>query len=334
MRHAVSPPDLSSALPRPSRHLHWSHAIRDGVGVGLRTAIWLIAILVPTGFVVLVLSLLGLLDPLAALLDPVMGLAGLPGEAALVLATSALVTIYPAIGIMTTVGLSGAQLAVMALMVLICHNLFVETAIQTRVGSHPIRIVLVRVLGAFAVAVVMARVLGLDTTLGSGRPFVLAIGLPSSSVFQRELIAWVSATGATVIRVIVVVILLMVGQRLLEYWGVLRALARGFGPVVAFFGLPRATAFLWIVANTLGLTYGAAVIIEERAAGAVSRREADLLNHHLAVCHSLLEDTLLFVALGVAPLVLIVPRLVLAFLLVWMMRLFARKSGETAEGKV
>ena len=308
--------------------------MRDGVMVGLRTSGWLIAIMVPTGFVVLVLNLVGLLDPLAALLDPVMGLAGLPGEAALVLATSALITIYPAIGVMTTVGLSGAQLAVMALMVLICHNLFVETAIQTRVGSHPVRIVLVRVIGAFVVGVVMARILGLTVSFGPGRPFVIAIGFPPWPTVQSELLAWVVATGATVVRVIVVVIVLMVGQRLLEYWGVLRALARGFGPVVALFGLPRATAFLWIVANTLGLTYGSAVIIEERAAGAVSRREADLLNHHLAVSHSLLEDTLLFVALGVAPLILIVPRLALAFLLVWAMRLFSRNSGETGEGRV
>lgn len=40
-------------------------------------------------------------------------------------------------------------------------------------------------------------------------------------------------------------------------------------PPLALFGLPAKTSFLWIVANILGLAYGAAVMIEEINAGKV-----------------------------------------------------------------
>lgn len=289
--------------------------------VGLAMALRLVLILVPAGFLVFLLELFGLLEPLSALLDPVMALAGLPGEAALVFATGALVTIYPAIGIMTSLTFSAAEISVMALMILICHNLFVETAVQTRVGSNPVRIALVRVVTALVAGIVMGRLLGLQAEGIRSIGAAATPGFPGWDNTFTALAGWAVATGRTVLTIVVLVTLLMVGQRLLRQSGILPRIARLCEPVVRLFGLPRRTAFLWLVGNTLGLTYGAAVILEERARGDLTREEADLLNHHLAVSHSLLEDTLLFVALGASAVVLIVPRLIAALVVVWATRL-------------
>ena len=87
------------------------------------------------------------------------------------------------------------------------------------------------------------------------------------------------------------------------------------------FGLPGDCAFLWIVLNTLGLTYGSSVMIGEVESGAIPRRDARLLNAHAAMNHSLLEDTLLYVALGIGLFWLMVPRIVMAMAVVWTMRL-------------
>lgn len=303
-----------------------SGAVQEGLRVGLAMGVRLSLILVPAGFFVFLLELFGLLAPLAALLDPVMALAGLPGEAALVFATGALVTIYPAIGIMTSISFSPAEITVMALMILICHNLFVETAIQTRVGSNPVRITLVRLVTALVVGIVMGRVLGLQggaiRSPGGGGSIVF----PGWESAAAAFVPWAVSTGRTVLTIIVLVILIMVGQRLLRLSGVLPKIARFCEPLVALFGLPRRTAFLWLVGNTLGLTFGAAVILEERARGDLTREEADLINHHLAVSHSLLEDTLLFVALGAGVIVLIVPRLIAALVVVWMRRFELSRS--------
>jgi hypothetical protein len=103
-----------------------------------------------------------------------------------------------------------------------------------------------------------------------------------------------------------------------------------FGPFLRIFGLPVSTDFLWIVANTLGLSYGSAVLIEEVSSGRLGKRDADLLNRHIAISHSLLEDTFVFVAIGVNAFWITVPRVALAIASVWITRLFRRfRAGNT-----
>lgn len=74
------------------------------------------------------------------------------------------------------------------------------------------------------------------------------------------------------------------------------------------------------MANAIGLTYGSALLIEQVDRGKLSLSEGDLFNHHVGISHSLLEDTLLFVALGVPLIWVMVPRLLLAFCVVWIER--------------
>jgi hypothetical protein len=49
-------------------------------------------------------------------------------------------------------------------------------------------------------------------------------------------------------------------------------------------------------------------------------QEADLFNHHAGICHSLLEDTVLFLAVGAPLFWITVPRFGLALLAVWIER--------------
>ncbi len=86
-------------------------------------------------------------------------------------------------------------------------------------------------------------------------------------------------------------------------------------------GLPESVTFLWIVAYTLGLAYGSAIMLEESENGRLSREDADLLNHHIAISHSLLEDTLLFVAIGVPAAWIIFPRIFLSMAEVWILKI-------------
>jgi hypothetical protein len=58
-------------------------------------------------------------------------------------------------------------------------------------------------------------------------------------------------------------------------------------------------------------------MISETEEGKLSREDADLLNHHIAISHSQLEDPLLFVAIGFPLGILIWPRILLAIIYVW-----------------
>jgi hypothetical protein len=58
--------------------------------------------------------------------------------------------------------------------------------------------------------------------------------------------------------------------------------------------------------------------------GKLSKKHADILNYHIAISHSLLEDTLLFVAIGVTAGWIIIPRVLIAGVVVWVKRLGQR----------
>jgi hypothetical protein len=128
---------------------------------------------------------------------------------------------------------------------------------------------------------------------------------------------WGRSTLALALKIAIIVLGITIAQRLLEEFKAMEALSRVFAPVVRLFGLPAGSSFLWIVINVVGYAYGAGIIEEQIEAGKMKPREADLFNHHAALCHSLVEDTILFAAVGVPLFWITVPRFVLALVCVW-----------------
>ena len=88
-----------------------------------------------------------------------------------------------------------------------------------------------------------------------------------------------------------------------------------------FFGLPRNAAYLWLVGNVLGISYGSAVMLQLEDEGKITREEADEVNYHLIMNHSMLEDTLVFATAGVSALWILSTRLLFALALVWSRKL-------------
>jgi hypothetical protein len=122
--------------------------------------------------------------------------------------------------------------------------------------------------------------------------------------------------------IIGIITVLMFAQRLLLEYKLLEPFAKSLSPLMKIFGLPEAAGFSWIVGNVVGLSYGGAIMIEEVKEGRLSTKDSDLLNHHLAINHSMIEDNLLFIVLGVSVWWVVLPRLVFAFIVVWSQRAF------------
>lgn len=112
----------------------------------------------------------------------------------------------------------------------------------------------------------------------------------------------------------------MILQRILDEFHIMDAISRICAPMMNFMGLSKDCSFLWFIANIVGLTYGSAILIEEVEEGKLSRDDARMLNNHLAISHSLLEDTLIFVAIGAPVLWITIPRILLAITVVWVIR--------------
>jgi len=124
------------------------------------------------------------------------------------------------------------------------------------------------------------------------------------------------------VKIVILIFSLMVLQKILQEFGIITILSKAMNPVMVLMGLPESTSFLWLVANIIGLSYGSAILIDELENNKISVKDSDLLNQHIAISHSLLEDTLLFVAIGVSAFWITVPRIALAVAVVWLYRLF------------
>jgi hypothetical protein len=278
----------------------------------LKTAWWMIRIMLPVSLGVMLMQYFGLLIYISKYLTPAFHYIGLPGESALVFITSGLLSIYAAIAVIGTLALDMREITILAIMCLITHNMIFETAVQKKTGSSALRMVMLRLIMSFFAAAIFNFFL----------PSQMGAGLASHTNIQNLKIinlleVWLRDSVWLSFKVILIVTSLMFVQQVLEEFGIMEVLSKAFRPFMKPMGLSERTSFQWIIANTVGLAYGSAIMIEQVESGNLPIEDADLLNHHIAISHSLLEDTLLFVAIGVSAPWIIFPRIVFAIVSVW-----------------
>ena len=288
----------------------------------LKTCLWLVRITVLVTLGVLFLEYFNILPYISEFLSPVFNLMGLPGEAALAYVSGYFVNVYSAIAVMATLNLDIRTVTILAAMILAAHNMITETAVQKKTGSSAVRMVLVRTISSLIIGYTLNLIIP-----GGGKMVVIEATATDLTLIEM-LEVWFFKTLKLVVMMSVLIFTLSIIQRLLAEFGVIRWLSKFMRPVMAFFGLPAKTAFLWIVANTLGLAYGAAVMIDETESGKITKKDVDLLNHHISISHSNLEDVFLVASVGASIPWLLASRWTLSFLLVWELRLemFIRKK--------
>ena len=284
-----------------------------------KTIWWLLKIILPISLIVSFLQYWGIVSLIASFLSPAFSFIGLPGESAVVFITSIFLPLYAPIAIITTLPLDLREITILALMCLISHNLFVETAVQKKTGSSALIMFFLRLstslIGAFILNLLLPE------HIGSSHTIQQSIVFPD---VQDMLYSWMISAGLLSLKISLIITGLLILQNILKEFNILIVIARTFAPLMRLLGLSRDCSFLWFIAQTLGLAYGSAVSIEAVESKTISLRNANLLNYHIAINHSLLEDTLLFVAIGVPVGWIVAPRFILAILVVWSVRGIAK----------
>lgn len=289
-------------------------AAKVAIRPSLKTIFWLLRIMIPVSLGVKLLEYFGFLQWLAELIKPAFAFLGLPGESALVILSGALLNIYSAIAIIDSLDFTMREITIMAIMVLIAHNLIIETTVQKKTGSSPVSMLAVRIISALIAGILFNLLLPAETShLNSSTVAFHQISEPFTDFF----LAWAISTFWLIIKIIIIVTGLQILHNVLEEFKILDLLSKGLRPVMKLFGLPLQSSFMWLVANVVGLAWGSAILIEYVKSGKINKYEANLLNHHIAVSHSLLEDTLLFVAIGVNIFWITIPRFIGAIIVVW-----------------
>jgi len=117
---------------------------------------------------------------------------------------------------------------------------------------------------------------------------------------------------ASIIIPIMILLELAREKRILDHF------SKKLAPALKIFGMSPEAAFPLLAGMVFGISYGAGVIIDSAKSGRISWRDMFLVNVFLAICHAMIEDTALFLAVGADPLVIIVGRLGLAIIITYL----------------
>lgn len=277
-----------------------------------KMSLWLLKIILPVSLLVRLLQFYGVIDYLAEFLHPLFNLIGLPGATAIVFITSIFLPLYASIAIMTSLAMTLREATILTLMCLIAHNLIVECAVTKKTGSSFWGMVVLRIFTAFLAAIFLNILLPFDQTA-----FIQWAPVHETETLPTILTDWLHTSLILTATLLIIITALMILQRILTEFQWIETISRPLNPLMKFFGLPPDSPFLWIVGNVVGLAYGGAIMADMVEEGQLSLKDSNTVNHHLAISHSLLEDTLLFVALGINLWIIIGTRLLFAMIVVW-----------------
>jgi len=122
-----------------------------------------------------------------------------------------------------------------------------------------------------------------------------------------------SLKGVAKIAMIVIPIMILI--EILKAFSVLEKIYFVLEPLLSLFRLPKEAGFPLMAGLIFGITFGAGLIIQAVREGHLSGKDIVIVNVFLALCHSLIEDTFLFVALGASAVTLISVRLIFAIII-------------------
>ena len=288
------------------------------------TSIWLLKLILPISLVFRLLDYSGVLIYVAEVLNPIFIHLGLPGNTAIIFISSIFLPLYAPLAIITSMTLTLRELTILALMCQLAHNLPVESAIQAKTGTSFWAMFSIRIITSVLVGFTLNLILPQEM----GMPSFMQTSIESMHSLSDLFVAWGITSFLLILMIFFIISLLMIAYSLMEEYNLINKLSKSIEPILTFFGLPKSTAFLWLIGYIVGLAYGGALMIDQMNEGKVTKTEGSLLNYHLAVSHSVIEDNLLFVALGVSIWWILATRLFVAWMVVWLRRAFLSLKGK------
>ena len=285
---------------------------------GWQGFIWMLKILVPISLATALLAHSGVLHQLDVVLKPLMGVLGLPAMAALPLAAGLLTGIYGGIATMTVLPFTMAQMTLIAIFLLISHNVVQEAIIQGKSGLHPLKATALRLVVSCLTVILASRLVGGDAAVIAPQAQAVA----ASASFGEMIAAWGRETALLALKIFLIIMPLMILLEAMKRFNLIQRLVKLMGPLLAVMGLDRRVGLLWLTAVVFGLSYGAAVIVEEAREGQFSPEELSRLQLSIGVNHAMIEDPALFLPLGLSAFWLWVPRLVAAIMVVQLYNLW------------
>ncbi len=296
--------------------------LAEGLRKGVSAYIWLLKIWLPVSLATALLDWSGWLAALDFLLQPAMEILRLPAAAALPILIGLTAGVYGCLAAMAVLPLTAEQMTVVAVFVLIAHNLPQEGMIQARSGISFWKATAVRLAAALVTSLLLAWWLDpAASASGAGVGPAIPAARPAFGAFVR---LWGLDTLALCLKVLAILLGIMVLIEFMKAFAWIGFFVAVFGPLLAFLGLDRRAAVLWLTGALFGLAYGGALIVEQSRELDLSAEELQKLQLSIGINHSMIEDPLLFLPFVVSPLYAWLPRLAAAMAVVYLLSLWFR----------
>lgn len=291
-------------------------SVKAALPAAARICLWMIEVTAGVSFVIFLLKYFGVLEWLSVYLEPLFKHLGLPGAASLAWVSGYFVNCYSAIAAGVTMGLNVRQMTILAVMALCAHNMPIEVAVQKKTGTSAVMMIAVRTVSS----IVMGLVLNLVLPDWGGAAQAEAATAVSSEPFWTQFLSWLAGMLRLALKMTCIIFTLNILQQIIADSGAVEPMSKALSPVMKVFGLPANCAFFWVVANIIGLAYGGAAMMKEAESGRLSQRDINLVNLHVGVSHSNLEDLILFSLAGGVWWVILFSRWLLSAVIVWIVR--------------
>jgi len=287
--------------------------LQRGLKQGLQVTWTLGKVIFPITLIVTILQYTPVLPWVIDKISPLMGLLGLSGEAAVPLVLGNALNLYAGIAAIVSFEFTVKEVFILAVMMSFSHNLFIESTVASKVGVSWWLISGIRI----SLALVSATVINL---LWSGGVEAAQYGLISSSDvvlngWSEILLHGLQTAIFAIVQLALIVIPLMLAMQFFREKGWLTSISDKLGPFTRMLGMEKNTSMTLVAGLTIGLAYGAGLMIQAVKEDGVSRRDMYLALIFLVSCHAVVEDTLVFIPLGIPVWPLLLIRLVTAILL-------------------
>ncbi|WP_277586534.1 nucleoside recognition domain-containing protein [Psychrobacillus antarcticus] len=306
--------------------------LKNGLLAGLKTTWTLSKIIFPITLIVVILQYTPVLPWIIDIISPFMGILGLRGEAAIPLVLGNVLNLYAGIAGILSLELTVKEVFILATMLSFSHNIFIETGVALRVGVKLWIVLVVR----FGLAIMSAVIINL-VWQGGGEVATYGALKVSQQVpdgWGEIILLGLQKATFGVLQLALIVIPLMVIIQFLKDRNYLQKFSQKLAPFTKVIGIQPNASLTLVAGLVIGLAYGAGVMIQAVRDDGVSKKDATLAFIFLVACHAVVEDTLIFIPLGIPIWPLLLIRLITAFVLTIVVAYVWRKAEQSKHKEV
>lgn len=279
--------------------------LQQSLKASLSSAVLILKLVIPFYILADILLYFDLLRGLSILFTPVTNILQLPAEAAMAICAGVFLNLYAAVAFAAPLSLTSYQWTILGVFLGVCHSLPVENSIMKKLGINFFYSTGLRISMAFLTTLPLFF---LPETFFGGTASGEVVQLVSYSNIP-ELLGHSLANAAFLSLKIITLITLIIFA--------MDALKRT--RFVNSYGRRVHTSFSLLTGQLLGITYGAGILFKEVESGNLNKKDIFFIGTFLMICHSLLEDPLLFLIFGANYWVIVISRLAMACLVTFLL---------------